>query len=120
MGIPEMEKFWNALCTDMKQAAANSDTVRLYNRIQKAMKLLAENPHHPGLQSHRISSLSKRYGKDVWESYLQNHTPSAGRLFWAYGPGKNDITILGVEPHPNDRGAYKRVRLSSFGEIDST
>jgi hypothetical protein len=35
-------------------------------------------------------------------------------MFWAYGPGKGDITILAVEPHPQDekRGAYGRVKLA--------
>jgi len=37
-------------------------------------------------------------------------------LFWAYGPGKKDITILAVEPHPEDqkKGAYQRIKLSCF------
>lgn len=32
-------------------------------------------------------------------------------MFWAYGPDKNDITILGVVPHPSKSG-YRRVPLS--------
>ena len=36
-------------------------------------------------------------------SYLENHKPVAGRIFWVYGPDKNDITIIGIEPHPNDK-----------------
>ncbi len=52
----------------------------------------------------------------VWQSYLENHTPAAGRISWAYGPGKGEITILAVEPHPEDqkRGGYDRVRLSDL------
>jgi hypothetical protein len=51
----------------------------------------------------------------VFEAYLENNTPAAGRVFWAYGPDKGDITNLGVEPHPDDkRGSYSRIRLSGL------
>jgi hypothetical protein len=42
--------------------------------------------------------------------------PSAGRIFWAYGPDKLDITVLATEPHPEDQkhGAYHRIKLSAL------
>ena len=38
------------------------------------------------------------------------------RMFWIYGPSQNEITIIGLEPHPEDRknGAYDRVTLSNI------
>lgn len=35
-------------------------------------------------------------------------------MYWVYGPDKEDITIIGLEPHPDDEknGAYDRIRLS--------
>ena len=35
--------------------------------------------------------------------------PAAGRTLWAYGPNQRDITVLAIEPHPEDqkRGAYQ-------------
>ncbi len=119
MGVPEMEALWNAL-----HKAALSDTLKgpdkaLYKKLCKAIRLLANDPRHPGLNSHEIEPLSKRYGIKVWQSYLENHTPAAGRLFWVYGSGKNEITIIGLEPHPEDRkGGYEKVRLSSLGKIE--
>lgn len=38
--------------------------------------------------------------KDVFESYAQNKTPEAYRIFWFYGPGKSVITIPAITPHP--------------------
>ena len=40
----------------------------------------------------------------------------ARRMFWVYGPDKKDITIIGLEPHPEDakNGAYDRVTLSDL------
>lgn len=45
---------------------------------------------------------------------MENHKPAAGRIFWVYDPDKNDITIIGIEPHPNDKkDAYQKITLSS-------
>ena len=117
MGIPEMCAFWDDLRQSVLSGAASKTEEKLYKRLGKAMRLLSDDPRHPGLHSHEISALTARAGIKVWESYLENNTPSAGRLFWAYGPGQGDITILGVEPHPNDAKshAYKKVTLSQMG-----
>lgn len=52
----------------------------------------------------------------VWESYLENNRSGARRMFWVYGPNKEDITIIGLEPHPEDskNGAYDRIILSEL------
>lgn len=55
---------------------------------------------------------SKKYGKKVFESYLENQTPGAARMFWTYGPERGDITILALEPHP-EPGEYGRVKLAT-------
>lgn len=53
----------------------------------------------------------------VWQSYLENRPPAAGRIFLVYGPNRGDITIIGIEPHPNDKSnAYDTITLSSMGE----
>ena len=118
IGVPEMEEFWNNLSSRVRNKSATKDEITLYKKLGKSLTLLSGNPRHPGLESHEISSLSKRYGMKVWESYLENKTPAAGRLFWVYGPGRGDITIIGLEPHPNDKSnAYNKITLSSMGEI---
>ncbi len=35
-------------------------------------------------------------------------------MFWVYGPGDREITVIGLEPHPADgkNDAYPRVLLS--------
>ena len=113
-GLPELAELWADL-----SAKADADTLdggerRLFKKLVKAATLLAENPSHPGLSTHEISDLSKRYGLKVWQSYLENRTPAAGRMFWIYGPVRGCITIIGLEPHPDSsksRG-YEKVTLS--------
>ena len=123
MGIPEMEAYWNDLVEKVFYGKASRGEAKLYNLIGKALVLLANNPRHPGLQSHEIDVLTSRYGIKVWCSYLQNNTPAAGRIFWVYGPDKGDITIVAIEPHPNDSkgNAYKKITLSLMqAKADST
>ena len=80
------------------------------------MAHLSQNPQHPGLHSHEIPPLSRRYGMKVWQSYLENKTSSAIRMYWVYGPEKQDITVIGLEPHPEDKkhGGYNKVVLSGL------
>ena len=119
MGVPEMENLWQNLKDKISSGNANKNEEKLYKQLGKALYLLSQNPRHPSLKSHEITSLTSRYGLKLWESYLENNTPAAGRLFWVYGPKKDDITIIGIEPHPNDnkKNAYKRITLSNIGKI---
>lgn len=118
MGLPEMKSFWDELKAKNDSGKATKTESAEYKKIGKALVLLANDPRHPGLNSHDIPSLTARYGERVWESYLENNTPSAGRIFWVYGPNQADITIIAIEPHPNDKKgiSYKKITLSAMEE----
>ena len=114
MGIPEMKNFWEALETKIKDHIAKKNEIALFKKLVSCFKKLSSDPRYPGLCTHDIEALTKRYGKKVWESYLENNKPAAGRIFWVYGPNKSDITIIGLEPHPNDKkDAYRKITLSA-------
>lgn len=34
------------------------------------------------------------------EAYAENKTPAAYRIFWHYGPGQDEITVIAIIPHP--------------------
>jgi hypothetical protein len=116
MGLPEMETLWNDLSTRKQQGKLDKDEEKFFKKLVKALGYLAENPRHNSLASHEIDDLSRKYGIKIFQSYLENRTPAAGRMFWTYGPDKGDITVLAIEPHPEDqkRGAYERIRLSAL------
>lgn len=69
-------------------------------KVRKALGLLQRDPRYPGLNSHKYVSLHGADGEDVWDSYVENRTPSAWRIFWHYGPDSGTITILVIGPHP--------------------
>ena len=74
----------------------------LFKQVRKCIQLLQQNPRHPGLHSHEGSDIHNPYDKDkkVFLAYAQQHTPGAYRVFWCYGPGKGEITIVAITPHP--------------------
>lgn len=116
MGIPEMQVLWTELLSKYRAGMISKEDASLYKKWGKALKLLANDPKHPGLHSHEIAPLSKRYGMKVWQSYLENKRSGAMRMYWVYGPEAREITIIGLEPHPEDKkkGAYDRIRLSDL------
>lgn len=74
----------------------------LFKQVEKCVRLLLDNPKHPGLNTHEYDSLEHPYDKKgkVFEAYVQNRTPGAYRLFWCYGPKKGEITLIAITPHP--------------------
>jgi hypothetical protein len=71
-----------------------------YKAVRKAIRQLAKDPRYPGLQSHPFLSMKGPKGEKVLESYAENETPGAYRIFWFYGPDKGAITIFLIVPHP--------------------
>jgi hypothetical protein len=116
MGLPEMAAVWADLSTRSQQGKLDREEQRFFKKLVKALGFLRDNPRHNSLASHEITDLTRKYGFKVFQSYLENNTPAAGRLFWAYGPGTGDITVLAIEPHPEDQkaGAYQRIKLSTL------
>jgi len=85
-----------------RQGAKSSKQEGLYKQVSKTIRLLMSNPRHPGLQTHEFLSLANLFdpsGK-VFEACAQNRTPGAYRVFWCYGPGRSEITIVAITPHP--------------------
>ena len=74
MGIPEMEDLWSRLQSEYRSGAISKKDTSLYKKWGKALKLLSDNPRHPGLRTHDIEELTERYGERVWQSYLENKT----------------------------------------------
>lgn len=116
MGVPEMESYWNDLTARRATSRLDADEQRFLKKLVKTLNYLSQNPRHNSLNSHEIEDLTRKYGLKIFQSYLENNTPAAGRLFWAYGPDQQDITVLAIEPHPEDqkRGAYQRIKLSTL------
>lgn len=119
MGVPEMDYYWQDMSIRASNGKLDKNELKTFKKLLKTFYHLSINPRHPGLNSHEIEPLTKIAGIKIWESYIENHTPAAGRIFWAYGPDKNEITILGFEPHPEDKkkDGYSKIKLSELPEL---
>lgn len=84
---------WNALKTNMGLA-------KRLQAVRKTLRFLSENPRYPGLRTHEFTVLKGPKGEKVFEAYAEQSSPAAYRVFWYYGPEKNQITIIAITPHP--------------------
>jgi hypothetical protein len=85
----------NQLLDDLKL----SDQDKL-DKVDSALAKLAANPRHPSLNSHPYETFKGPNDEPIWESYVENNTPSAWRLWWYYGPDRGVITVVEIGPHP--------------------
>lgn len=70
-------------------------------KVRKTLRLLEQaGPRHPGLHSHDYQSVPGPDGATLWESYVENKTPSAWRIWWIYGPRDGQITVVTIGPRP--------------------
>ncbi|MBI2357878.1 MAG: hypothetical protein HYV04_03030 [Deltaproteobacteria bacterium] len=68
--------------------------------VRKTLGLMETNLRHPSLNTHEYKSLKGAKGEKVFEAYAESRTPAAYRVFWHYGPAKDEITVLAITPHP--------------------
>jgi hypothetical protein len=78
----------------------DASQIKRYKAVKKTLKLLARDPRYPSLQTHEFASLRGPNGEKVFESYAEQRTPAAYRVFWYYGPSRSRITIFTITPHP--------------------
>lgn len=69
-------------------------------KIKVALDKLAVNPRYSGLHTHKNESFIRFSQQEIFQSYVENHTSSAYRIFWCYGPEKDFLTIVAIVPHP--------------------
>ncbi|MEO8231202.1 MAG: hypothetical protein ABI638_02895, partial [Ignavibacteriota bacterium] len=88
LGIPDVEDYWNDLSNKYDCGKLAGKEKILFNKLIKAFHLLETNPRSNSLSTHEIEVLTIKYGFKVFQSYLENNVPAAGRVFWTYGPEK--------------------------------
>jgi hypothetical protein len=71
-----------------------------HKKVLKTLGLMEINLRHPSLNTHKYDSISGPNGEEVFEAYVENNTPAAFRVFWYYGPNRDELTILAITPHP--------------------
>ena len=89
----------------------NDPTLKgVLKQVRKTLGYLETNLRARSLQTHEYESLTRRYGRKIFEAYVQQNTPGAYRVFWHYGYDEVDangkripiITVILITPHPED------------------
>ena len=85
-----------------KAKSKSSSQQGLFKQVKKTLKFLSQNPRHPGLHTHEYGGLEHPWDPKfkVFEAYVQNRSSGAYRLFWCYGPSKDQITVITIIRHP--------------------
>jgi len=92
--------FTSQARSDLGRLQQDQGLVKRLKAVRKALGYLETNPRHPSLATHEYTSLSATAGRKVFEAYAENNTPAAYRVFWHYGPERDQITIVAITAHP--------------------
>jgi len=92
--------FTDKAKNQIEKLKTDKNLYKRYNAVKKTITFLSYNPRHPGLETHEFVSLKGPSGEKVFEAYAEQSTPAAYRVFWCYGPKRNQITVVAITPHP--------------------
>lgn len=85
---------------DMQELKSDPSKSPVAKAVVKSLKFMMSNLKHPSLRTHKYDEMIGPDGEEIFESYAQNNTPGAYRIFWYYGPGRKQITVVAITPHP--------------------
>lgn len=86
--------------SNLRELEEDSSQIERLKAVRKCLGFMQTNLRHPSLETHKYHSLSGPRGEQVFESYAQQKTPGAYRVFWHYGPRRGQITIVAIVLHP--------------------
>jgi hypothetical protein len=95
------EIFWTHQSqSDYSRLKSDPSLLKRYKAVKKTIQMLSFDPRHNSLQTHEFTSLKGPQGQKIFEGYAEQNTPAAYRVFWYYGPFKEQITIIAITRHP--------------------
>lgn len=93
-------KFTEEADLDIEELKNDNSKRAAAKAVVKSLKFMKANLKHPSLNTHKYDEMVGPDGEEIFESYAQNNTPGAYRIFWYYGPKKREITVIAITPHP--------------------
>ena len=70
-------------------------------KVRRTFAKMQHSIRSKGLSTHEYRTVKGPNGAKVYEAYAENDSPKAYRVIWHYGPGKGQITVMTVIPHPD-------------------
>ena len=76
------------------------DQEKQLKAVRKCLGVLETNPRHPSPQSKPYQSRTGPEGERLFESYAEQNTLGAYRVFWYYGKNRGTIVVASIVKHP--------------------
>lgn len=72
-----------------------------FKKAKRAIRIMREaGPKHPSFCTHKMQHLKGPGGAIIWNSYIENRTPQAWRMYWVRcDDGSLQIVSLGPHDH---------------------
>ncbi len=93
-------RFTDEAKSNLKELEKDRSKKAILKEVRKTLGLMETNLRHPGLKTHKYQSINGPHGEEIFEAYAQNQTSKPYRVFWYYGPEKNQLSIVAIVPHP--------------------
>ena len=85
---------------DLGAIEKNPSQKDIRKAVRGWMGFLETNLRYLSLNTHEFRPLKGPNGEKIFETYAQQKTPGAYRVFLYYGPERGMITIIAITPHP--------------------
>lgn len=99
--MPTFDLLWTDQAEEQFLELRRNGPQDKFAKVSKTIEILTKRgPKYPSLHSHKYQSIKGPGGEEVWESYVENRTAGAWRIWWMYGPRPNVITLIMLGKHP--------------------
>jgi hypothetical protein len=79
-----------------------------FKKAKKAIRMMREiGPSYPSFCTHQMENLKGPGGLTIWNSYVENKTPQAWRMYWVRCDD-GSIQIVSIGRHDHEPGVQPR------------
>lgn len=75
-----------------------------FKKVKRAIRMMREvGPTYPSFCTHHMDYLKGPEGATIWNSYVENKTSQAWRMYWMRC-GDGSIQVISIGPHDHKPG----------------
>lgn len=100
------EEVWLSPSVDewLRQAQGSARLREKFKKAKKAIRMMREaGPAYPSFCTHQMNDLKGPGDETIWNSYVENNTSQAWRMYWIRRPD-GAIQIVSIGPHDHEPG----------------
>lgn len=88
----------------LRTAQSAPDLQEKFKKVKKAIRMMRDvGPTYPSFCTHQMQYLKGPNGVTIWNSYIENKTPQAWRMYWVRCDD-GAIQIVSIGPHDHRPG----------------